>query len=72
MNITDIDDKTIRDSIKNNEPLLPFTQKYSTYFFEDIEKLGVIKADNIEPISNIVPEMILIINELIKREYAYV
>ena len=71
MNITDIDDKTIRDSQKAWETLLDFTQKYSKIFFEDIEKLSVISADNIEPISNLIPEMIHIINILLKKWFAY-
>lgn len=71
MNITDIDDKTIRDSQKNNEDLKVFTQKYSKYFFEDIEKLGINKADNIAPISDLIPEMIEIINWLLEKWYAY-
>ena len=71
MNITDIDDKTIRDSIKAKESLLSFTQKYSKIFFEDLEKLSVIPADNISPISELIPEMIHITNNLLKKGYAY-
>jgi cysteinyl-tRNA synthetase len=71
MNITDIDDKTIRDSLKSGENLIDFTQKYTRIFFEDLEKLSVIKADNVAPISGLIPEMIQIINHLLKRGYAY-
>lgn len=71
MNITDIDDKTIRDSQKTWESLLDFTQKYSEIFFQDLEKLKVLKADNIAPISNLIPEMIEVTNGLLKRGYAY-
>lgn len=62
MNITDIDDKTIRDSQKSKENLKSFTEKYTNHFFEDLERLKVIKADNIMPISNLIPEMIQMIN----------
>lgn len=37
----------------------------------DIEKLGVEKADVVEPISNVIPEMVEIINDLLKKGYAY-
>lgn len=39
MNITDIDDKTIRDSQKVGKRLLDFTREYSNFFLEDIKKL---------------------------------
>jgi cysteinyl-tRNA synthetase len=39
MNITDIDDKTIRESLAANETLLDFTQKYSQKFLSDIQKI---------------------------------
>jgi cysteinyl-tRNA synthetase len=39
MNITDIDDKTIRDSQKAGESLIDFTEKYTKIFLEDIERI---------------------------------
>jgi cysteinyl-tRNA synthetase len=39
MNITDIDDKTIRDSQISGEKLKDFTEKFSNIFLQDIEKL---------------------------------
>jgi cysteinyl-tRNA synthetase len=39
MNITDVDDKTIRDSQKEKKNLKEFTEFYSKAFFEDIETL---------------------------------
>ncbi len=71
MNITDIDDKTIRDSQANNETLSEFTKKYADIFLQDIEKLNIIKADNIVPISTLIDEMVLMINWLIAKGYAY-
>lgn len=71
MNVTDIDDKTIRDSQKFGEELLPYTQKYTAYFLEDLRKLNITLADNIVPISTLIDEMVEMINGLIKRWYAY-
>jgi cysteinyl-tRNA synthetase len=51
MNITDVDDKTIRDSKKTfpekdpMEALLLFTRQYEDLFFKDIEKLNIPKAE---------------------------
>ena len=71
MNITDIDDKTIRDSIVWGEKLLDFTRKYTNLFLNDLEKLNIQKADNIQPISDIIPEMIEMINGLFAKWIAY-
>jgi len=71
MNITDIDDKSIRDSQKYGEKLIDFTQKYTAYFMEDLQKLRVSLADNIVPISTLVDEMVEMINTLIQKGYAY-
>jgi len=67
MNITDIDDKTIRDSQKSQENLDVFTKKYTNYFLEDIKKLNITLADNIVPISTLIDEMVEMINGLIKK-----
>jgi len=64
MNITDIDDKTIRDSQAAGESLLDFTKKYSDIFMQDIEKLSIVPADIVSPISEIIPEMVRMINTL--------
>ena len=71
MNITDIDDKTIRISRETWESLLDFTKKYSDIFLDDITKLRVKKADIIDPISNLIPEMVRMINTLLRKWYAY-
>ena len=42
MNITDVDDKTIRDSQVQGESLKDFTEKYTKIFLDDIKKLNVI------------------------------
>ena len=39
MNLTDIDDKTIRDSQKDGKTLKEFTQLYTKIFLEDLNKL---------------------------------
>jgi cysteinyl-tRNA synthetase len=72
MNITDVDDKTIRDSVASGETLKDFTEKYSEIFMKDLEKLNIIKADNIIPISGIIPEMVRMINTMLRRGNAYI
>ena len=72
MNITDIDDKSIRDSVAAGKSLLEFTQYYTDAFMKDIEKLSIKPADKIDPISNLIPEMVRMINTLIRRKHAYI
>ena len=43
MNITDVDDKTIRDSQKQNKPLKEFTEFYTKGFMQDLDKLNIAK-----------------------------
>jgi cysteinyl-tRNA synthetase len=62
MNITDIDDKTIKESIAKNIALREFTQEYIDYFFEDLAKLKIVKADNVSRISDLIDVMAEIIN----------
>jgi cysteinyl-tRNA synthetase len=62
MNITDIDDKTIRDSQKSGKTLKEFTEFYTTEFLTDCSKLGIIPADNIKPISELIEDMGMIID----------
>ena len=45
MNLTDVDDKTIRDSQAAKIPLNDFTAKYKKAFFEDLDKLRIERAD---------------------------
>ena len=61
MNITDIDDKTIRDSQKSGKSLTEFTEFYTREFLMNLEKLNIRKADTIAPISTLIDEMILLI-----------
>jgi cysteinyl-tRNA synthetase len=71
MNITDIDDKTIRDSVAAWETLKAFTKKYTKVFLQDIEKLWVEMPENITPISELIPEMVRMIQTMLNRGYAY-
>ena len=72
MNLTDIDDKTIRDSQKAWESLKDFTEKYTQIFLSDIEKLGCEKPHNITAISTLIPEMIRMIQTLLNKGFAYI
>jgi cysteinyl-tRNA synthetase len=71
MNITDIDDKTIRDSQKSEKSLKEFTEFYTNAFLADLKKLHIHHADTIAPISGLIPEMEKMIQWLLDKWYAY-
>jgi len=71
MNITDIDDKTIRDSAKAGMNLKEFTEKYTKAFFDDIKALNIEKADIYPKATEHVKDMIKFVKVLVKKKYAY-
>ena len=71
MNLTDVDDKTIRDSQAAGIPLQDFTGKYKKAFFEDIETLKIEKAEHYPAATDHIPEMISIIEILLEKDFAY-
>ena len=71
MNITDIDDKTIRRSIEEKMSLEDFTDKYTSSFFEDVETLQIIPAHHYPRATEFIPQMIETIQQLEKKGYTY-
>ena len=71
MNITDIDDKTIRDSSKEGISLKEFTEKYTKTFFDDIKTLNIEPADIYPKATEHIKEMIDFVKVLVKKGYAY-
>ena len=71
MNLTDIDDKTIRDSQKAGKSLTEFTEQYIKSFFEDIEVLGIDKVEYYPKATDHVKEMVTIIKTLLEKKVAY-
>ncbi len=71
MNITDIDDKTIRDSEKEGLSLKDITEKYTKAFFEDVKALYIEAADIYPKATEHVKEMIEFVKVLVKKGVAY-
>ena len=71
MNITDVDDKTIRKSIEEKISLADLTKKYEKLFFEDIESLNILKPHKILSARAYIPEIIELISVLLKNQSAY-
>jgi cysteinyl-tRNA synthetase len=71
MNITDIDDKTIRDSIAQNKSLKEFTEYYTEEFYKDRDMLNIIPADIYTKATDYIAEMVAIIETLLEKGFAY-
>ncbi|MBS0659187.1 MAG: cysteine--tRNA ligase [Verrucomicrobia bacterium] len=73
MNITDVDDKTIRDSRRAGLSLGAFTEVYLQAFYEDLKTLRIKPADAYPRAtsSEYIERMIRMIATLIERGHAY-
>jgi len=71
MNITDIDDKTIRDSGKEGISLKEFTERYTKIFFEDFDTLNIKRAFIYPKASEHFEDMVKIVKALVEKGYAY-
>ena len=72
MNITDIDDKTIKASTNENIDLKEFTKKYINIFFDELKILRILPADYYPRATKYISEMIAIIENLISKNHAYI
>jgi cysteinyl-tRNA synthetase len=72
MNITDVDDKTIRDS-KAQDPirLKEYTDQFTAAFFEDCDQLQIDRPDVISHATTHIPEMIQLILRLKEKGFTY-
>lgn len=71
MNLTDVDDKTIKGSQAKGIPLREYTDFYVKAFFEDIAKLNIEPADEYPRATDTIPEMVAIIKTLLAKGVAY-
>jgi len=73
MNITDVDDKTIRGSREANVPLAHFTAPFKKAFFDDLDTLRIKRADSFPEATDPreLAKMIEMIGTLMERGLAY-
>jgi cysteinyl-tRNA synthetase len=71
MNLTDVDDKTIKGSRSESISLAEYTQRYKKAFFEDIDSLGIERAEHYPEATKHIDEMVDLVKKLIERGIAY-
>src|SRR6266480_7244030 len=73
MNLTDVDDKTIRGAREAKIPLAKFTEPFKEAFFEDLETLRIKRANEFPAATDqrYIDRMIAMIETLITRGLAY-
>ena len=71
MNITDVEDKIIREAAAQGISLQQYTEPYTDAFFEDIARLRILPADVYPRATEHIPEMVEMVQTLIEKGYAY-
>jgi cysteinyl-tRNA synthetase len=71
MNITDVDDKIIRDAAKEGITIGELTDRYTQAFLDDLARLRISVPDVLPRATQHIPEMVALIQTLIERGHAY-
>src|SRR5438874_4609493 len=71
MNITDVDDRTIRAARGAGKPLLEHTAPFTKAFYEDRDYLRIKSAHAYTPATEYMPQMIALVSRLLERGIAY-
>jgi len=71
MNITDVDDKTIRGARSEGVSLEAFTRRYTALFLADMDSLNIRRADVLPPATEAIQEMVDLVERLLENGSAY-
>jgi cysteinyl-tRNA synthetase len=71
MNITDVDDKIIRNAAAAHLPIDQYTQKYEQAFFQDLDALGCERPEVVAHATENIPQMVELIERLAAKDLAY-
>ena len=71
MNITDVDDKTIKGSQEQNIKLKEYTDRYTKAFFNDLELLKITPAEKYPRATESIDSIVFMIRELMDKGLAY-
>ena len=71
MNITDVDDKIIRNAAEKGVPIGEYTRQYVDAFFEDLEALRIERPEQIARATEHIPQMVALVEKLAAAGAAY-
>jgi len=71
MNITDVDDKIIRNAARDGVTVQEYTKKYRQAFLEDADALNIERPEMIVNATDHIQEMALFIAVLVEKGFAY-
>ena len=71
MNLTDVDDRTIKASREKGIPLNVHTEQFIDAFFEHMKQLNIEKAEVYPRATEHIKEMVAFVKKLIEKGYAY-
>jgi cysteinyl-tRNA synthetase len=71
MNITDVDDKIIRNALAAGKPIGEYTARFEQSFFEDMDALSIERPEHMPRATEHIPEMVALIKQLAAKDIAY-
>lgn len=71
-NFTDVDDKILRRAVEQGVPPFELAEKFIKAYFEDMDRLNVLRADYYPRVSQNIPAIIDMVKALVDKGYAYV
>ncbi len=70
-NITDVDDRTIRESKAQGQKLGDYTRQYEAAYQADLEALNIKKAEHYPRATEHIDEMVALVARLLRKGFAY-
>lgn len=71
MNLTDVDDRTIKAARSQGIPFMQHSERFTQAFFEDIAALNIEKADVFPKATDHIQGMVALVKKLLDKGYAY-
>ena len=72
MNLTDVEDKIIRNAMERGQDIQTYTAPYIDAFFQDLDTVRIRRADLYPKATDHIPEMIELVRRLDERGHTYV
>jgi cysteinyl-tRNA synthetase len=70
-NFTDIDDKILRRAAEEGSDYLAVSTKYIRAFYEDFDRLGLLRPETEPKATEHIPEIVALVRELVEKGKAY-